>query len=228
MNKCICAAALLCGSALSAHAQIKAGTVLLGGGLNFSNARTESSSSPAIQTTKSKSTQFSLVPQAGYFLADNLMLGFEASYTHSSSKQEGFDYLGTLNTFTGKGNGYRLGPLVRYYKMVSDNAGFFGQVAAGYSSGHSETEGTNSYAATDKSKGGYAFLMPGFVYFPLPKLGLEATFGSVGYSKSTWESSATSFNPQEPARTSKNTESGFGATFALSSLSLGAAFYLGR
>ncbi|UOQ54205.1 autotransporter outer membrane beta-barrel domain-containing protein [Hymenobacter cellulosivorans] len=227
MNKCICVAALLLGgSALSAQAQTKAGTVLLGGGLGASKSKAEYTASYQSQTGHSESTSFSLSPRAGYFLADNLVLGLITAYNHSRSESEGFDNVGIKNTYTTKGNGYQLGPFVRYYKMLGEKAGFFGQLEAGYSRSSGESEDNNASLSTRKNRGYYGLLTPGFAYFPTPKLGLEITLGNVGYSKNT--TVATDSFQQEPIRTTETTESGLGASFSLGSLAIGAAFYLGR
>ena len=63
----------------------------------------------------------------------------------------------------------------------------------------------------------YAALTPGIIYFPIPKLGISATVGSVGYSRLKETPTAS-----EPVTTT------FDASFGLSQLQFGGTWYFGR
>ncbi|TGE14933.1 autotransporter outer membrane beta-barrel domain-containing protein [Hymenobacter elongatus] len=229
MKKFICAAALLGGTALTTHAQTTAGTVLLGGSFGFASGTTKNTSSFSTSAQETKSSSYSLAPRVGYFLADNLAVGLQLDFSRSKSKytSAAVPNQSAYNTES-TSTGYQIGPFVRYYKMLGDKAGFYGQLMAGYSrsEGESTTETPFALHSEQKSKGYYASFTPGFVFFPTDKLGLEVSVGNLGYGSSTTELKDS--RPFSQVMTSERKDSGFGASFSLNALSIGAAFYVGR
>jgi hypothetical protein len=222
----------------TAQAQTKSGTLLLSGNINYSS--TTSSSKPVglpfnpMLNSETTQQQLGFTPQAGYFVADNLVLGL--SLTGVSSRQfesQGYYANNTQNTYLTatrevKDKGMAYGPFVRYYHMVGDKAGFFGQLTAARLTSTSVTtynpayQGFTSYE--QKETGGFGSLTPGFVYFPTAKFGLELTLGSLSYLAST-------IKPQNLATGQPNSEtkrSTFEAGFGLQYLTVGAAFHLGK
>ena len=114
----------------------------------------------------------------------------------------------------------RLGAYVQYYKMLTDQFGLVGTLGGGYqynrtiySYGNTGNVSTSGVTA----KGYYVNLTPGIVYFPIPKLGISATLGSLGYSR--LKETPTSL---EPVTTD------FGASFGLNQLQFGGTWYFGR
>ncbi|TGE20669.1 hypothetical protein E5K00_22010 [Hymenobacter aquaticus] len=224
MKQFICVAALLCGSALTAHAQTTAGKLLLGGSLGFSSTKY----TPDVQKSfEQRQFQFNIAPKIGYFLADNWAVGLQTGFNHS--KQTNTDpYGATPYTYDQKRNGYQVGPFVRYYQMLGEKAGFFGQLTALYSRAKGESSSTTDNTATydEKSRSYSATLTPGFVFFPTDKLGLELSLGNLGYFATKDEVRDTQTSGQRFNRSGKS--SGFGADFTLGTLMLGASLYLGR
>ncbi|WBO84203.1 hypothetical protein [Hymenobacter yonginensis] len=219
---------LLLGAATAAHAQTSAGTVLLGGNVGYSSSKEEYSPS-SLGSSSSERTQreFRFSPSVGYFVADNLAVGLIADLQTNKTKQPYTEYdQGVPSTyrFESTGSYKSIGPFVRYYKMIGEKAGFYGQLAGGYRTGRSRSESNAPFfeGSDGKYRGSYANLTPGFVFFPTPKIGLELTSGSIGYYNNK--------NTQEPTRQrigQDNKSSGFGAYFGLQNLNIGASIYLG-
>nr|WP_286130592.1 hypothetical protein [Solirubrum puertoriconensis] len=154
-------------------------------------------------------------------------LGVSLSSTRAEQPYHAYTSSGALTIFESVSLRKSVGaaPFVRYYYMLGEKAGFYGQLSAGYSHERITTDNTNpnSYTYHTKSDIGYVNLTPAFVYFPTKKVGLEARLGYVGYDHST--------NRTENAtglEAIKTTSSNFTATFGISSFSLGASLYLGR
>ena len=162
---------------------IPAGTVSLGGSVGYFR-HTQSQQLSVGQTGESVSSRFQIAPAVGYFVADNLAVGLSLGYT------------ATKNTYT---NPYsnditdlapsislRSGAYVQYYKMLTDQFGLVGALGAGYQ--YNSTTNTfrtagNMSSGETKQEGCHANLTPGIVYFPIPKLGVSATVGSLSYSR---------------------------------------------
>ncbi|AYA38041.1 hypothetical protein D3Y59_13920 [Hymenobacter oligotrophus] len=212
-------AALLTGAtAINAQAQIPAGTVLLGGSAAYS--RSSSGAEPILPNTsgtESNRRSVSFGPQAGYFISDNLALGINAALDADKYQATEEDTRRFLEL--------SVGPFVRYYKMFGESQfGLVGTLGAGY------RENWDKYKATDPrfnyhGRGGYAEFTPGVVYFPVPKVGIEASFGNIGYSYFR--------NKQEQPSNSRVerqefTSRSFAANLSLRNFALGASLYLGR
>ncbi|UYZ58458.1 outer membrane beta-barrel protein [Hymenobacter latericus] len=212
-------AALLMGAtAISAQAQIPAGTVLVGGSAGYS--RTSVQAYPIIANAsgpESKSRNVSFRPQVGYFISDNLALGIDGHLSADKHQTTGQDTRRYLE--------YSVGPFVRYYKMLGESQfGLVGTLGAGY------RENWDKYKWYDPranyhGRGGYAEFTPGVVYFPVPKVGIEASFGNIGYSYfRNKQEQPTNAQVERQQYTSKS----FGANLGLRSFALGASLYLGR
>ena len=224
----------LLGAATAAEAQtaIPAGTVSLGGGIGYSRSSDKYSSTPNNTTysNESSASQFSFTPAVGYFVADNLEIGLNLGY---------MSYRKPYNTFSpapamvraelDPTTTLRVGPFVRYYKMISDQFGVSGTLGAGYQSirdyqysGNSSSNAILEY----KGSGYYAGLTPAIVFFPVPQFAISASIGSLAYSRFSFD------YPASPGNTApsgyENTSSAFGADFGFSQLQFGGTYYFGR
>lgn len=233
---------LLLGTAMgAAQAQTEAGKLLLSGQVNYNQSEGKSTSSStdptfpvAIIHQEIKQASFNFAPHVGFFVADNLALGISASLGSGSGKQTDIrDEAGSLGTYyrNDRTKGISAGPFVRYYKMLGEKMGFYGQLAGGYqrqtqnySTRYSGNNGQGDYSSETESTGGYGALSPGFVFFPTQKLGIELTMGSLSYSKS--ESKLQNAQPYQGS--SEGSSSSFGANFGLHYLAVGASFHLGN
>ncbi|MDX1904263.1 MAG: outer membrane beta-barrel protein [Thermonemataceae bacterium] len=178
------AIALFVASAVTSFAQTTKGTVYLGGGLGFTTSSSKNKFEGGGVTVESdgpKSTTFSLVPGVGFFVADKLALGLDLSLDFGSTKIfDGDDEI--KNSY----NQISFTPYVRKYFMMGDNFGFTGALGLGVGFGSSKLE-TSSGGVTVSADGpkttSFQFgVVPGLVFFPTSKVGLEASFGFVGAS----------------------------------------------
>lgn len=182
--------AILFATAMSSFAQTSKGTLFLGGGLGFTSSNGKSTlkfGGTTVESDGVKSTNFSIVPGVGYFVADKLAIGLDLSVNSSSiqipDNNDPDDYEKTSGTSFG------FKPYARKYWMVGDNFGFTGTLGVGVAFGSSKVEEKNGNTTvtndgpktTDLEIG----VTPGIVFFPTNKVGLEASFGFVGYSSST-------------------------------------------
>jgi hypothetical protein len=213
-----------------AQAQIPAGTKLLGGNFTFTSdkysAEDPNFSSPQ-KTATNKVWGLYINPSAGVFLADNLAAGFAVGFGTSKSTQPYYDPT-TFDKYVqvGKQKTVYASPFLRYYYLPTETFGLYGQLSAGYSRQWGETESGSSNLFATKNSGHSVFtsITPALVFFPVAKLGLELTFGSIGYDRSVNKSNnspATRFNRKE-------IQSSFRTNFGFNNLALGASYYIGR
>ena len=220
MKKNLLLLALLGGTATAAQAQtaIPAGTVSLGGNVGYSR-RTINAQVPGTNLSyESVQSQFRIAPSVGYFVADNLAVGLNLGYsatknTYTSSFSTPVSDLNPNTTFQG-------GAYVQYYKMLTDQFGLVGTLGGGYQYNRiTNTFGPagNMGSSEIKQKGYYASLTPGIIYFPVPKLGISATLGSLAFSRL-----------KETPNASEPVSTDFGASFGLNQLQFGGTYYFGR
>ncbi|UOQ73426.1 hypothetical protein [Hymenobacter cellulosilyticus] len=232
MNKFICAAALCCGSALSVRAQTSAGTILLSGAINY-NTSTEDRNGVGSFSFNPSSTEdyryLRLSPSAGFFVADKLVVGLQADFTTSKrtlSQDEYINATGAVMRFTSidEEKGVTVGPFVRYYQMLGEKLGLYGQLAGGYFYGTYEQRGDYQLRSQQgTSKGGYGRFTPGIVFFPTPKLALELTVGNASYNSGTSKSRYSAGAQEGTERKYSN----FQGSFGFQHITVGAAFHLG-
>lgn len=224
---------LLIGGALllltsgAAQAQTAAGTFLLGGNAGFNTGTTTMTPvAPQTPALANKGQNWWVAPSAGYFVTDRLALGLLASKGRTTKTFDNF-VNGSVYTTSQTRNTLELGPFVRYYLMVGEQVGFFGQVAGGYTRTRDEFNApiAYTYSSWQTSTGGFARFTPGFVFFPTTKLGLELTVGNLMYlaQNSYYYTSLPQPNNTDYRTRSRN----FSANVGLSALQVGAHFYFG-
>jgi hypothetical protein len=201
-----------------AQTTIKAGTVQLGGAVGYSrntqDVPTYTPNGYPITATYTQS-QFQVAPSLGFFVADNLAVGINASYqiSRTGTKQSNGGSAPDVKPWQ-----LQAGAFVEYYKMLVEQFGFTGTLGGGYL--HTDQgQATN----TAKSNGFYAGLTPGIIFFPIPKIGIGASVGSINYSSQQVK------NPGSTGGTStKYDSSSFGANFGLNQLTFSGTYYFGR
>jgi hypothetical protein len=106
---------------------------------------------------------------------------------------------------------------------LGDKVAFYGQLGAGYNNTYSvsKTDYPGYSDQTNRKDGYYASLSPGFVLFPTENIGLELSVGGMGY----YHLADTKKDNENRFRT---VDTSFNFRFGLSSLHLGASYYLGR
>jgi hypothetical protein len=209
--------------------------LFFGGGLGFGASNSKTTSSRGGTTTTEdgpKSSQFSIVPGVGYFIADKLAVGLDLSFSTSSNKTPYDD--GGINSQPGdydktSGTVISFTPYVRQYLMLSDNFGFTGTFGVGVGFGSSKREGRRG--STTNTTGGpktttlEVGITPGIVFFPTNKVGLETNFGFVGFSSITTKEEVQIINQTFTKKTT-NSSFGFGANSIQPTFSLGFRYYL--
>ena len=182
--KIISMSAALCALAQGDHAQttIKAGTVQLGGSVSYYQAKSEVVDSLA---QKAEDRVLSIGPAVGYFIANNLAAGLNLSYSLSKS---GRNDSNSPSFYEQRGEYFSVGPFVRYYRMLTEQFGLTGMLDAGYGHSNSYSSHGSNNNGTAKDNGLTLGLTPDLVFFPIPKLGLEISFGGLNYHHSVSKS----------------------------------------
>ncbi|GAA3959073.1 hypothetical protein [Hymenobacter antarcticus] len=226
--------ALVVASTQSIQAQsIAAGTISLGGGIGYSRSsnKVSGTSNNTAYSNEGITSQFSFTPTVGYFVADNLEVGLNLGYTsyhqfYTTTKSSPVVVVAELDPTTT----LRVGPFVRYYKMLTEQFGLIGTLGLGYqnqrSQNYNNNNGPNSGIYDTKASGFYAGLTPGIVFFPIPKLGLSASMGSLGYGRLKYEHP--SGGNTQLFKDYESNISDFGANFGLNQLVFGGTYYFGR
>lgn len=150
--------AIMAVAGLTASAQTEKGKVLVGGSIGFGTEKSDVSGAE-------ESTSFNITPKAGYFVSDNIVIGLGLGYEYEKSATDvKADYVSVA-------------PFGRYYKSLSDQFKFFGELSVPLEFG--------SFKAGDVKTGestsiGVA-LAPGFAFFPTKKIGIELAFSGLSY-----------------------------------------------
>ncbi|WP_019946366.1 outer membrane beta-barrel protein [Hymenobacter aerophilus] len=234
MKKILFGALLLSAATLSAQAQISAGTKLLTGSINYNQGKSEDNSTGTYnQASERKAKSFFFNPSVGYFVADNLALGVEGGLSLGRSTTDrsynvpvGGGFAGQFSREESEERTRTLsgGLFGRYYKFLGEKVALYGQLGGGYQNTYSSRQILSQnvpFCSSGRQEGVYANLLPGVVFFPTNKLGLELQLQGISYSRLTEKNSGNSsvFN---------YTSSNFNFGFGLSSLRLGISLYLGR
>jgi hypothetical protein len=166
-------------SCLVSNAQIKKGSILLGGQVGFNN--TVYSYKPSQPDQKYSNANVNVTVGKAY--KENAVFGITAGYNHIASDN---NYNGTTYA-SSKRDGYNAGIFYRRYKKLSNNFYFFGAATARYNGAKETITYSNT---TDKGlhidNGGELSVTPGIAYAICKKLQLEILLSnvvSVNYSK---------------------------------------------
>ncbi|TGD78593.1 outer membrane beta-barrel protein [Hymenobacter wooponensis] len=223
MKKLACSLLLL-GLAFSATAQIGAGKVLLGGGVSYSTSKSDRQLPSSKEVLTYRYSQ--ITPVVGYFVADNIALGITGEYGRDKQSS----YVEAQSVRRNESRNTRtfasIAPFVRYYHMLGEKIGIYGQLECGYTKGRSEYRATyvvdRPYSSNSTSEGVYSALTPALVYFPIEKLAVQLTMGSVRYSRTTGRSKDEMGTQVDSGRYSQ-----LSTNFGLSYVNVGLALHLG-
>lgn len=201
------------------QAQIKKGSIWLGGGIGYSKAEIERPD----QDAKSKIDRVDIGPAAGYAIKDNLVVGIDLRYFNRKE-----DY--TSSPYKYRNDNYWGAVFIRKYWNISSKFYAFAHADLGYSKGISKVDfdnGTNSTLySKSKSWTVSAAVAPGIAYAVSRKVQLESTFLPViKASYGRFKTDKTAFNLKE------NHGSDFSVNGALETgqyFTLGIRFLLGK
>lgn len=145
------------------YAQIGQGTMMVGGNAGFSSIKYKQKQGSTTHDDYTMTT-FSLAPQFGYFVIDNLAVGGDLNVSLSKYSDEDTDD-------ESKDNSFELRPFVRYY--LPQKIFFHGQFGIGSGSTKDEDNNKNKYNLTSWNLGvGYAiFITNNIAIEPMIKYG---------------------------------------------------------
>lgn len=217
--------ALLAGSTEALHAQsIAAGTLSLGGNVGYGHTsdKAEYKNGGNTYTSEYVRSQFQFVPAIGYFVANNLAIGVSLGYTAASEKLTNTGpYSSSPNALDARTT-LRVGPYVQYYKMISEQFGVLGTLSVGYQHGFTPSYANNGNRVVETTtNGSYAALTPGIIFFPIPKFGISASVGYLGYEQY-------GVKRNDDIDGESQNVSAIGAAFGLNQLMFGGTYYFGR
>lgn len=158
---------------ITAHAQIGAGTIAVGGNLEISSRTTKYKFSSGSADGPTNSS-FAIGPQASYFLSDEFSVGARISFV--SNKTE--NATGNTKTTT---NSFVFSPLARYHIPMGERFYFFGQgrLDFAFAGGKTKTGGV-SIDGDPSNMIGLA-VSPGILFFPGEKIGIEMAFDLLSF-----------------------------------------------
>jgi hypothetical protein len=173
--------------------------LFLGGSLGLETGggkRTTKIGSVSTEVDVPKVTNFSITPRVGYFFTDNIGAGLILSYGSGNEVDKG-DKAKTITRSTSR---FSVGIFGRYAKRLwSSDFYFAGDLAFGFGvTNGSVKEERNNVTTTvdDPTRTTISIdLTPSILYFPAPKIGLEAGLGSL-VSFSTTSASLKSDNSE--------------------------------
>jgi hypothetical protein len=218
---------LLSGAATCVQAQnvIKAGTIQVGGNINYHQQTNESpygyfnGSGTTTTTQHSSIKSFSIAPSAGYFVADNLAIGVNFLYS-KTTENNSFD-TSNLTGFNTRQTQTSIGPFIQYYHMFTDHFGLVGTLNATYNH-YEQAYPDSSMPTTYKGNGFGSTITPSLVFFPIPKFALGASIGGLSYTHT--KNKAMGNN----GTTDMGSSSEFGAAIGISYLAFSGTYFFGR
>lgn len=168
---------------LFAAQETQKGKTFISGNLGYNSSSVDN-------TVSTTNKNFSIAPQLGYYITNDIAIGLGIGYQETSFTANG----GIVGIYKTKRSGFFVSPFVRKYWSLGEKLNFFGQLSASYSSGNEETLETIS--ATSKTKvNSYGFsIAPGLEYTLNKNWSLLSTLGSVGFNTVKPENSNASKN----------------------------------
>jgi hypothetical protein len=168
--------------------------------------------------------EFTIFPNFGYFIADNLAIGANISLGVSKSNETN-DYINrapynSTNTYKTNLISMGLGGFVRYYVNITDKFKFFVNGNLGYQFQTEKRTYSNRYPTnqTIESNNISINISPNLVYFVTPKLGIEGSFGSIVYQYSGSENKSVLYDNHDNS-------SDYSVNLSLTSYYLGLNYY---
>ena len=162
--------ALLLITSVSTNAQIKKGSISLGGELFYYNEKLQ------IENLQEKYESGTIGISIGKAFKENSVAGFNFGF--SPIKQTYYPNANEMINLTYKS--FNIGAFFREYKMLAKDLYFFGQLDGAFITTNQFLD--YSVAATDvkaKERGGFISIMPGISYQVFKKLQLELTIPNI-------------------------------------------------
>lgn len=173
MKKIFLSIALLGGVIFTSQAQTDKGQFIVGGNIHYSTSKSDADNAKA-------SHSFSIVPNVGYFVDNNIAVGTGIGYQSAKSSNPG--------TY-GKSEAFVISPFGRYYVPIADKFQFFGQLSVPMAFGTTKATDADLKVGdkTGSSTSIGVALSPGFAYYPSKKIGIEFALNGASYNHYTLE-----------------------------------------
>lgn len=173
MKKVFLSIALLSAVAFTTQAQTEKGKFIVGGNASYSTSKSDADNAKS-------SHNFSILPNVGYFVSDNIAVGTGIGYQSSKA---------SIESSVGKKEAFVVAPFARHYTPVAEKFKFFGELSVPMAFG--TTKATDADLKVGDKTGnttsiGVA-LSPGFAYYPSSKIGIEFAFSGISYQNSKAE-----------------------------------------
>ncbi len=135
-------------------------------------------------TSTYKKSGFDFQPEIGYFISDDLSVGFSLGLSMEQIKLDG--------VATDKGSGFSVAPTFRYYLNVAPKFKLIGKFQVPI--GSIKQTLSNGNPVDDKTSYWEAKLSPSFAFFPSDKICIELTWGGAYFiSAKTGETKTSNF-----------------------------------
>ena len=173
-------------------AQIKQGSILLGGQVSSYNSTIDYSTNQRSQ--KNNSSTFNIA--VGKAFKENSVFGINLTYSPSSFSYSYNNYVNTKQRF------YSLGVYARQYKKLVKDLYFFTELGGAYVfSTQIDTDTLGTKLSTGKGSGGQLNLTPGISYKICKKINLEVTIPNIVYVQYAITKNETISPPQNSKET---------------------------
>jgi hypothetical protein len=212
MNKIIYSFIIVICIGINANAQIKKGSILLGGQVSYYNSKSDNSFN--LQPDQ-KTTSGNFIISAGKAFKENSVFGIAIGYSSFSNKNN------SVNPFKQDNNYYNISVFYRKYKSLGNGFSFFAEGGISYNNNKQKNDDSlhlNSYEQTQSGIGFY--LTPGISYQVCKKLQLEILIPNIVYANYSVTKSHSTSQPNPP-QSSKTNSFSFNTSLSPSS-SLGA------
>jgi hypothetical protein len=159
------------------HAQIRKGSVLLGGSLSFSSGKND------INGIENKGTNVYISPSLGIAVRDNWVVGASAGFSSRIDK-------GNNTSWHVEEDGIQTGAFVRRYLQLSKSFYLYGEGNVRYSTFERNENSNTTELRNYKTKSISASVIPGITFAVSKRVHLEAYINeliSLGYNKTTLE-----------------------------------------
>jgi hypothetical protein len=228
MKKCFLVLLTVCAMQTS-YSQTEKGKNFIGGQINLSGST--SSFLDTLNKFDNNSFGFSVSPNYGYFIADNVAIGVNVNFGISNAVQNSKYSNNIPSEFTYKSNtlSYGGGAFARYYLNISDKFKFYFNGGLNYFYSTQKIKNSNNdpnyvYSTSNPANkevqtNSLAFaISPGLVYFITPKVGLHTSFGNLNYNYSRSKNISLLYD-------NHNNSSSYGFNFNLTTFYVGLNYY---
>lgn len=149
-------------------AQTEKGKILLGGTASYQSSKSDADGAKAAEN-------LNLLPNIGYFVADNFAVGTGVGYSYSKAD---------VASVAGQNEAFVVSPFGRYYVPLTEKFKFFGQASVPMAFGTVKATDANgdTGSKTGSSTSIGVAVSPGFAFFPTSKIGIEFAFNGASYN----------------------------------------------